>query len=165
MNAQALLTIAAIVGPLIGVGLGAFLASRFQERHWFRDRRFDAFVEAQAALFRVLSGIPGVTRAAGTADAHDALKGLDDAVTKWGDARGRLVLLAGTSVESAAAALHETLTSVISAAMKRAREVTEAAIKNESIAADTIDWDQELEAIRALRKTLTDSMRKELRTR
>jgi hypothetical protein len=148
MDTQTLLTVVAVVGPLVGVALGAFLAGRFEERHWFRDRRLDAFADAQTAIYNIFASAPHAAQA----DAGQQLAPytrLDEAVVKWQETRGRLGILAGHGVVDAADKLHEVVKEIGFAATRR----------------EAIDWDQKIEAAKLHRARLTDEMRKELKTR
>lgn len=90
MNTQTLLTVAAVIGPLAGVALGAFLASRFQQGHWFRDRRLDAFVAAQTAAFRVFAGASANLAKLSPTERLQAMTRLAEASMQWGEARACL---------------------------------------------------------------------------
>jgi hypothetical protein len=144
---QTLLTVAAVVGPLVGVALGAFLASRFQQSHWFQDRRLDAFVAAQTAVYRVVAA--SLVAAKFDPPEPEDQNELHVATTQWVDACERLDLLAGASVMRTSIELREVMNAMVSAANKKGLN----------------DLDSHVEAARKLRLRLTDEMRKELRTR
>jgi hypothetical protein len=128
---------------LAGVALSAFLASRSQQSHWFRDHRLEAFVAAQTVVYRVMSTAPFVIAELEPPQRLEALTSLDDAVKQWGEARGRLDLLAGPSVVSASDELHKTLADMGFAATKHVREVVKAAREKEAVVvAERSDWDK-----------------------
>jgi hypothetical protein len=150
LDTQTLLTVAAVVGSLAGVALGAFLAGRSQQSHWFRDRRLDAFVAAQTAVYQVMRTSRVATGKLSPVKQIEALTELTDALNQWAEARSRLDLLGGTSVVGAADALYEEVLKHMTTA---ARE------------ADRAAWDAHLEPSKRLRARLLDEMRKELSTR
>jgi hypothetical protein len=157
MDTQTLLTVAAVLGPLIGVALGAFLARRHEERHWFRDRRLDAFVAAQTAAYGLISAVlyaatyrepPKDDDETAKQFRLEATTEVRVAATQWGEARERLDLLAGGTVVSAMDELHETVRAMASGAIHDDRE-----------------WDPAwIEAAKKIRTRLTLEMRKELKT-
>jgi hypothetical protein len=148
MSQQTLITVAAVLGPLVGVALGALLASRFQASHWFRDRRLDAFADVQTAIYNLIASAPHETEFPDPINKLAAMTRFDEAVREWQRARGRLGILAGRSVVTASSELHE--------AVKRGWEAKEA---------DKAEWDRLWDGAKTLRDHLTDEMRTELRVR
>jgi len=156
MDTQTRLTVAAIVGPLVGVALGALLASRFQQSHWFRDRRLDAFVAAKTSVYIVIAA--AVTAAKyhppqprDTIHKQISLGHATDlrvAVTQWGEASERLELLAGASVLNAYAELRELVRAMVAAGNNN----------------DPAGMDTRVELATTLRNRLAVEMRKELKT-
>lgn len=156
MDTQTLLTVAAVAGPLVGVALGAYLASRSQQSHWSRDRRLDAFVAAQTAVYRVIAA----SLVAGQYDppqpedlAHKQIRlglatDLRDTSTQWGEACERLDLLAGASVQRTSAELRQIV-----------RTMVDGAVRNDAAAVERL-----VETARTLRARLTVEMRNELKT-
>jgi hypothetical protein len=147
VDTQTLLTVAAVVGSLVGVALGAFLASRFQANHWFRDRRLDAFADAQTAIYNMLAAALDESETTGPERvAADTRFG--SAVDEWQQVRGRLGVLAGRSVIAASDEFHN--------AAEAAWDAKEG---------DKAEWARLWEAAKTHRNRLRDEMRKELGTR